>query len=126
MSFIYNKNIEIVQLNNIEKVKTFMKTLGHKNADIFYNYKYMPHCKYFHDYDKNNYILCYIYIDNEDKPFDEILYNDYHKKYLKYFENNHNIKIIIWTNNVNWCKNIHVYVLNNFKIFFSDIKCHPP
>lgn len=66
--------------------------------------------KYYNDYNKNNYIACYIHVNEEDiflNRFNEKLYNEYHLDYLKYYYKNPNIKFIVFTNNIysyKWCK----------------------
>ena len=65
--------------------------------------------KFFNDYNINNYIICYVYVnENKNFEFDETLYNEYHKEYLKYYSRNSNTKILIITNGkygYKWCKN---------------------
>ena len=66
--------------------------------------------RYYDDYNINNYIVCYIYISEEDiysNNFNEKLYNEYHLDYFKYYDKNPHIKFIVFTKNtdsLNWCR----------------------
>lgn len=84
---LYQQNLEIIQLNNIMQAKIFI-IIKIKLVII------------------NNYIMC----DIDNDKYDEILYNFYHKEYIKYYDT----KIIVWTNNANWCK-------NNFNVCYYNL-----
>lgn len=89
-------------------VKGYLKLYNMSN-----NKDIQEHFKYFNDYNINNYLNCYIFVSNkkiETNIFDEDLYDRYHKEYLKFYSINPDIKIIVFTNSVEWCK-------QNFKFF---------
>ena len=89
-------------ISNVEQ----LKILGYKEE--WNNKNYLYHfMKYYNDFNVNNYIICYIYVEFDNKQFDEKLYNE---EYLKYYSKNSDIKLIVLTNNLNWCK-------LNFKFF---------
>jgi len=119
--YIHNKNIDIISLNNIEQIEYFGKTLGFSNED--FKFKFNKLSKYFmnyhNDYNFNNYIMCYIYVEFDNKPFDEDLYNQYHQEYLKYYSKNPDIKMLIWTNNKDWCK-LNFKFFNTLFIYYSN------
>ena len=98
-----------VDLRDKKELKEYLKLYNlSNNKDIQYH-----HFKYFNDYNINNYLNCYIFVSNkniETNIFDEDLYDRYHKEYLKFYSINPDIKIIVFTNSVEWCK-------QNFKFF---------
>lgn len=107
---IYKSNVEILPISNVEQLEILRKNLGYKKEELINN-NFM---KQYKDFNVNNYIICYIYVEFDNKPFDEKLYNEYHEEYLKYYSKNPNIKLIVWTNNFDWCK-------LNFKFFNTTI-----
>jgi len=117
---ICKENLEIIPLNNIDMTIEFMKKLGYiYNYDCIYS-RENGYYKYFRDYNINNYIMCYIYVDDEYNKYNEILYNIYHEEYYKYYEKNPDIKILVWTNNADWCK-INFKFFNTLYLDFSHI-----
>jgi hypothetical protein len=111
MRICCKENLEIIPLNNAGMTSAFMKKLGYIICDTNLIYgKEIAHYKYFRDYDINNYIMCYIYVKDENDKYNETLYNIYHEEYYKYYEKNPDIKILVWSNNADWCK-------INFKFF---------
>jgi hypothetical protein len=115
--FIHNENIDIISLENIKQLEYFGKTLGFSNEDFKFRFDILS--KYFNDYNLNNYILCYIYVENDNKSFDEYLYNQYHQEYFKYYSKNPDIKMLIWTNNKDWCK-LNFKFFNTLFIYYSN------
>ena len=105
----YKNNIEITPLTNIKQIELFARKLRYTTKEYFEG-NYSRFMKYFNDFNVNNYILCYIYIEDEYKTFDEKLYNEYHKNYFKYYSKNPDIKLIVFSNNHDWCS-------LNFKFF---------
>ena len=99
---MYN-NVNILPINNDINLNYFLEIIKVDKTILSSAYSY------FNDYNINNYITCYLYIEkNKNFEFDEILYNKYHSEYLKYYSRNPNIKILIFTNNIygyKWCKN---------------------
>lgn len=69
---ICKENLEIIPLNNIDMTIEFMKKLGYI-YDCIYS-RENGYYKYFRDYNINNYIMCYIYVDDE--------YNKYNKIFI--------------------------------------------
>ena len=114
----YKNNIEILPISNVEQLKLLGKNLGYKEEEWNDN-NYLYHMmKYYKDFNVNNYIICYIYVEFDNKPFDEKLYNEYHEEYLKYYSKNSDTKIIVWTNNFNWCK-LNFKFFNTVYIYFN-------
>jgi hypothetical protein len=96
----------------------FKKLKIDENGNILRAYKH------FDDYDINNYIICYVYV-NEYKnfEFDENLYNEYHKEYLKYYSRNSNTKILVITNGkygYKWCKSFMKFINVYYYYIKSD------
>ena len=115
---IYKNNIEILPISNVEQLKLLGKNLGYKEEEWNNNNCLYHIMKYYKDFNVNNYIICYIYVEFDNKPFDEKLYNEYHEEYLKYYSKNPNIKLIVWTNNLNWCK-LNFKFFNTSYIYFN-------
>jgi hypothetical protein len=114
----YKNNIEIMSISNVEQLEILRKNLGYKKEE--WNNNSIYHImKAYNDFNVNNYIICYIYVEFDNKPFDEKLYNEYHKEYLKYYSKNSDIKLIVWTNNLNWCK-LNFKFFNTIYIYFQD------
>lgn len=98
------------------------------NCDNFYTEKnLLPKIslvmKTFNDYDENNYLICDgPIISKEDRyNFNLEIYNNIHEQYLKYYQENNNIKIIIYApdnNSYKWCKQF----LKFFNVFYYTIK----
>ena len=79
--------------------------------------------KTFNDYDENNYLICNgPIISKEDRyNFNLEIYNNIHEQYLKYYQENNNIKIIIYApdnDSYKWCKQF----LKFFNVFYYTIK----
>ena len=106
-----------------------MKVYKYTNDRFNFHFKYSfpgyidEAIKYFNDNNQDNYVMCYIYIDNyRTFKFDEDLYNNIHNQYLQYLIENPNTKIIICTNNkygYNWCKN-YLKFINSFVYYKSN------
>jgi hypothetical protein len=114
----YKNNIEIMPISNVEQLEILRKNLGYKKEE-WNNNSIFHIMKAYNDFNVNNYIICYIYVDFDNKPFDEKLYNEYHEEYLKYYSKNSDIKLIVWTNNLNWCK-LNFKFFNTIYIYFQD------
>jgi len=70
---------------------------------------------YFNDFNVNNYIFTYIYIDDDiDDSFNPTLYNKYYNIYKKYY--NSDFKFVIITNNIKYCKD-YIKFFNCFYIY---------
>jgi hypothetical protein len=116
----YKSNVEILPVLNVEQVELFGKNLGYKKEE-WNDKNFIFHImKQYNDFNVNNYIICYIYVEFDNKPFDEKLYNEYHEEYLKYYSKNSDTKIIVWTNNFNWCK-LNFKFFNTAYIYFNTI-----
>jgi len=79
--------------------------------------------KTFNDYDENNYLICNgPIISKKDKDnFNLEIYNNIHEQYLKYYQENINIKIIIYApdhDSYKWCKQF----LKFFNVFYYTLK----
>lgn len=115
---VYCRNIKIFEWSNENERNKLISRLNiHYN-----NFSYI--FKYFNDYNYNNYLVCYIYPKDDDvnnNKFNEKLYNEYHNDYLKYYQKNPDIKLIIITNNKEsylWCKTFFKF-FNIFYYYFS-------
>jgi len=101
MSLDITYNIKFVSVKDEKNIIKFYNTLG-----LCYDINYA--INYFKDKNKENYMVCYIYIDKFTKfEFNEELYNMCHSDYIKYYSKNPNTKFIIYTNNKKaniWCK----------------------
>ena len=114
----YKSNIDIFELKNTEERCAFYKIINlDDKVDVV--------CNHFKDYNINNYLACYIYL-NEFQPyievFDEKLYNKYHATYYRYYSKNNDIKLIVYTNNklaYKWCR-IYFKFFNVFYIYISS------
>jgi len=120
MNMNMNRNIKIFKWSNKNDKKYFIIKIGFpENLSISNAFKH------YKDYNENNYIVCYIYVDDEEiikNEFNEKLYNEYHSDYLKYYEKNPNIKFIIFTNSkesVYWCKNFFKF-FNSYYYYYID------
>ena len=81
--------------------------------------------KKFNDYNENNYLVCeglHIVDPSTIIDFNEDIYNNIHEQYYKYYQENNNIKIIIYSNgnySHYWCIvnlrfiNVYYYIYNN-------------
>lgn len=117
-SIKYNKNIDIFELKN-----TYERDCFFKNIICLPNFS--APFNYFKDYNIDNYLACYIYI-NEFQPyievFDENLYNKYHASYYKYYYKNPDIKLIVYTNSkttYKWCR-IYFKFFNVYYIYIES------
>jgi hypothetical protein len=111
----YKSNIEIMPISNVEQLEILRKNLGYKKEEWINNNFIYHIMKQYKDFNVNNYIICYIYVEFDNKPFDEKLYNE---EYLKYYSKNSDTKIIVWTNNFNWCK-LNFKFFNTAYIYFN-------
>ena len=97
-------------INNILKIKT-NKKISHE------------HFKYFNDYNVNNYLVCVIHIDEYKiknliyTDGDLVMYDNYQNEYLKYYFENPDVKLIVLTNSVEWCKQNFIF----FNTFYYSI-----
>jgi hypothetical protein len=106
--------LKIIDLTNNKQVTNIV------NQHMMTNYTNIKlsnlHFTYYNDYNVDNYLVCFIYVA-EDNKFDEDLYNRYHYEYLQHYTENPQIKIIVLTNNIVWCKqnlkffNIYYYYI---------------
>ena len=106
---VYYNNIKMCSLiNEIEIMKFYERLKLLNNTESAF--------KYFNDYKKENYIVCYIYVDENTKfEFDENLYDIYHSDYMKFYSKNPEIKLLMYTNGKKgfiWC--------NTFMKFFNS------
>jgi hypothetical protein len=114
----YKSNIDIFELKNSDERHNFYKKihLDCKLNMIFNNFK---------DYNINNYLACYIYLNEFQayiEVFDEKLYNKYHATYYKYYSKNNDTKLIVYTNNklaYKWCR-IYFKFFNVLYIYISS------
>lgn len=115
---IYKNNLEIFRLNNKDERHKFLQKIDCSgNLDAVF--------KFYNDYNINNYIACYIYVsDNQiyNNKYDKNLYNKYHNDYIKYYSENPNIKLVVYTNSKKsskWCTNFFKF----FNTFYYYRQC---
>ena len=112
-------SLEKIMSESVHVAQTLSWKLTSNERKEWINNNFIYHImKQYKDFNVNNYIICYIYVEFDNKPFDEKLYNEYHEEYLKYYSKNPNIKLIVWTNNFDWCK-LNFKFFNTTYIYFK-------
>ena len=109
-------NLSVVDLTNQNDITNILKIKTNKKISH-------EHFKYFNDYNVNNYLVCVMIVPEykiKDLIYnyaDLITYENYQNEYLKYYCENPDIKLIILTNSVEWCKQNFVF----FNSFYYSI-----